>query len=259
MIETNLIKTLGRRVIDALLPQRCIGCGAIIETGADTGGAVCASCWNDLHFLAPPSCACCGIPFPYDLPDDTLCAACTAHPPAFDRARAALRYDDACRPLVTRFKYADQTDRAPAFGRMLMRIAAPLLAEADVIAPVPLHRWRLVSRRYNQSALLASALAKAAGREIEPDLMQRRRSTRPQVGMSARARRRNVSGAFAVRPAKLDLVKDRRILLVDDVFTTGATVEECAKVLRRAGAAGVDVVTLARVVRPQDGDVETDF
>jgi len=246
-VKGGVAKRIATSVLDALLPQRCLCCGVIV----DSAGAICPDCWKGLAFLAEPTCHQCGIPFPYEMPDGTVCAACTAHPPAFDRARAAFEYDDASRPLITQFKYGDQTDRAPAFGRMLLRVARPLLGVADLIAPVPLHRWRLIARRYNQAALLSSALARESGVPLVIDLMVRRRSTPPQVGMSARARQRNVAGAFSIGPADKAVVADKRVLLVDDVFTTGATVEECAKVLRRAGAAGIDVVTLARVIRPK--------
>jgi ComF family protein len=181
---------------------------------------------------------------------DMLCAGCIREPPAFDRARAALAYDDASRPLVLGLKHGDQTHAAPAYARWLQRAAGPLLAEADVIAPVPLHRWRLWHRRYNQAALLALALGRAGGVPVVPDLLVRRKRTPSQGGLNRTERRRNVRGAFVVRPGHAARVKGARVLLVDDVLTTGATVSECAKALRRAGAAAVDIAVLARVVRP---------
>ncbi|HAA91877.1 MAG TPA: amidophosphoribosyltransferase [Rhodospirillaceae bacterium] len=240
-----------RAVLDALLPQRCLCCGDII----DSAGAICSACWSSIDFLSSPGCECCGTPFPYEVAEATLCPACTAQPPSYDRARAAFEYDDVSRRLVTQFKYADQTDRAPAFGRMLLRVAEPLLQDADLLVPVPLHRWRLIGRRYNQAALLAQAVARSTGTPLALDLLRRRRSTPPQVGKSAAARRRNVAGAFALKPGAEKQLEGNRILLVDDVFTTGATVEECAKVLRRKGAVGVDVITLGRVTRPQALDI----
>jgi ComF family protein len=234
-----------RAAVDAVLPPRCLGCGEVVEDP----GTLCGQCWSGLTFLSPPCCACCGFPFPYAAPEGTLCAACTRLHPAFDRARAVFRYDDASRGLVLGFKHADETHGAPAFGRWLSRAGTDLVADADLIAPVPLHRWRLLSRRYNQSALLARAVAQAGSGRLAVDLLVRRRHTPQQGRLSALARRRNVRGAFALRPRWAEAVADRRILLVDDVLTTGATVEECARVLRRHGAAGVDVLTLARVVR----------
>ena len=242
-----LPRRLARTVIDGLLPPCCLGCGAAVERQ----GTLCADCWKALTLLGPPCCACCGYPFPYAVDDEALCAACSRQHPVFDAARSVFRYDDASRDLILRFKHADETHGAGFFGAWLARAGAAVCGRADLIAPVPLHRWRLLARRYNQAALLAGALARAADRPLAVDLLLRRRHTPSQGRLSAIARRRNVRGAFAVRGGWRECVRARRILLVDDVFTTGATVEECARVLRRAGAAGVDVVTLARVVRPR--------
>jgi ComF family protein len=236
-----------RAAVGAVLPPLCLGCGVVVEET----GTLCAAYWRGLTLLAPPCCACCGYPFPYAAPDGTLCAACSGQHPAFDRARAVFRYDDASRGLVLGFKHADETHAAPAFGRWLTRAGGGMAAEADWIAPVPLHRWRLLSRRYNQSALLAQAVARLAERPLAVDLLVRRRNTPRQGRLSPPARRRNVRAAFALRPRWQDALPGKRVLLVDDVLTTGATAEECARVLRRHGAAGVDVLTLARVVRPQ--------
>lgn len=239
-----------RRGADAalglLLPRRCLACGATVESD----GALCAECWPAIRFLSPPCCACCGLPFEYDQGPDALCAGCTARPPAFRHARAVFAYDDASRGPVLAFKHADRTDAAPAFVRMMIQAAGSLLAEADLIAPVPLHRSRLLSRRYNQAAILANALAARSGMEGVPDLLIRRRRTPSQGGLGAAARRRNVAGAFALRPGYRDRVKDRVVLLVDDVMTTGATMEACARPLLRAGAAAVDALALARVIGP---------
>ena len=234
-------------VRDALLPPRCIACGATVEAG----GALCAACWSQVTFLGAPQCACCGYPFEFAAPDASLCAACTAQPPAYDRARSVFRYQPESRALILRFKHADGTHAAPAYGSWLSRAGAELLADCDLILPVPLHRWRLFRRRYNQSALLAQAVGRMTGRAIAVDLLVRRRNTPSQGRMSALARRRNVRAAFAVRPGRAGAIAGRKILLIDDVLTTGATVEECARVLRRCGAVRVDVLTLARVVRPQ--------
>jgi ComF family protein len=192
----------------------------------------------------------CGFPFEFDTEDGALCAACQARPPVFDRARAVLRYDAASRGMLLAFKHADRTDLAPYLGRWLARAGAEVLAEADIVAPVPLHWTRLFSRRYNQAALLARAAAKEAGRPFLGDILVRRRRTQPQrSGLAARTR--NVAGAFAVPRGRRRTVEDRRVLLVDDVRTTGATLEACARALKAAGAKGVDVLTLALVVRPR--------
>jgi len=241
------VRALPGIALDALLPPRCLVCGQ----GVDRPGSLCGACWRGLTFLAPPLCAACGFPFDYDLGADTLCGACHQEPPAYDRARAVLRYDAVSRGLLLGFKHGDRTEGAPAFGEWLARAGAELISECDVVVPVPLHRWRLFARRYNQSALLAHALGRASGLPVLPDSLRRVRNTASQGRLSAAARRRNVAGAFRVAPGAAERLGGRRVLLVDDVLTTGATVEACARTLKRAGAAGVDVLTLARVVRPQ--------
>lgn len=235
-------------VLNALLPPRCLDCGAVVH--GDT--ALCASCWPRLDFIGPPFCACCGFPFAFDPgPAAALCAACIAHPPAYRRARAVLSYGEASRRPILDFKHGDRTGLAPAFGRWLARAGAALVADADFAVPVPLHRGRLFERRYNQSAMLALALGRMTGLPVRPDLLIRRRATRSQGRLSSSARRRNVRSAFAPGPAGRAAIEGHHILLIDDVYTTGATAGECARVLRRAGAAAVDVLTLARVVRPR--------
>jgi ComF family protein len=241
------LKALPGLALNALLPPRCLACGGAVERP----GALCPVCWEAVDFLGPPLCAGCGYPFEFDLGDGALCGACVREAPDFDRARAVMRYDELSKRLLIGFKHADRTEGAPAYGAWLARAGAELLAEADLIAPVPLHWLRLFSRRYNQAALLAQALGRRAERPVVQDLLQRRRHTPPQGRLSAPARRRNVAGAFAVRPAHKDRLQGRRVLLVDDVMTTGATAAACARVLRRGGAGAVDVLVLARVIRPQ--------
>lgn len=235
-----------RTGLDLVLPPQCLGCGAIVEGDA----ALCAPCFSHIRFLSAPLCAACGYPFEVGTPNvENLCGACARSRPSFDRARAVFAYDEASRGLVIGFKHADRTHGAPAFARWLARAGADLLPDCDVITPVPLHRWRLWARRYNQSALLALALARLAGRPCVPDLLVRTRATPSQGRLGRQARMRNVRRAFAVPPRRAALAAGRRVLLVDDVYTTGATVEEAARTLRAAGAAKVDVLTLARVVR----------
>ena len=241
------LRRLPLLALDALLPPRCLACGATV----DRTGMLCGACWGGLDFLAPPLCHGCGYPFDYDLGAEALCGACSAARPAFARARAVLRYDDASRRLLLAFKYRDRTDGAPAYGRWLARAAGPILAEAEAILPVPLHRWRLLARRYNQSALLARALARESGLPLWPDALVRTRNTPSQGRLGLEARRRNVAGAFAVPPRWRPRLAGLGLLLVDDVLTSGATAEAATKALLRAGAARVDVLTLARVVRPR--------
>jgi ComF family protein len=247
MSATALLRPVRRYVLNTLLPPACLACDAAV----DDAGALCGRCWNELTFLGPPHCACCGHPFEFEISGESLCASCVARRPAYDRARAVLRYDETSRRLLLGFKHADRTHSAPAFGKWLARAGAELVVATDLIAPVPLHRWRLFRRRYNQAALLAQALGRETGLPVAIDLLVRRRPTPSQGRKSRAARIRNVAGAFAVRAGRRDRLDGRRVLLVDDVMTTGATVEECARVLKRNDAARVDVLTLARVVLPR--------
>ncbi len=236
-----------RRVLDAVLPPLCLGCGEIVETA----GALCVGCWPGFSFIASPHCAQCGVPFSSDIGDQALCVDCLTRPPRFRRARAAMIYDDRSRRLVLPFKHGDRTDMARACGGWMARAGAELLVDADLVAPVPLHWRRLLTRRYNQALLLAQSVAReAAHTKLAPDLLRRRRWTGSQAGLKARERRRNVREAFEVHPRWMAHLKGKAVLLVDDVLTTGATVEACTAVLERGGARSVDVLTLARVVRP---------
>jgi ComF family protein len=236
-------------VLDLLLPPRCLLCGQSTEAT----GTLCAKCWRGISFIASPLCAGCGLPFPFDPGPGAVCGACIAHPPGWDRARSVMVYDDRSRGLVLALKHADRLHGAPAFGHWLARAGAELLEDADFLVPVPLHWTRLWWRRYNQSAVLAMALATALRRQglkrpvPAPDLLVRRRRT-PSQGRRTRSQRAdNVRGAFALKRGAA--AAGLRIVLVDDVMTSGATAAECARVLKRAGAARVDVLTLARAVR----------
>lgn len=231
------------RLADTLFPARCLGCGVEV----DVQGRLCARCWRDVTFIDGPMCACCGYPFEVDLGPDTLCAGCMAAPPSFDTARAAFRYDDGSRRLILSFKHGDRLEASPPLARWLMRAASPHLGQADMIIPVPLHRWRLFRRRFNQAAELARALATLTGVAYAGDVLERVRATPTQGGLSRAERSRNVKGAFRVAPCRARDLKDRTVLLVDDVITTGATVDACARALKRGGAAAVHVVTVARV------------
>ena len=214
------------------------------------------------QLLADPQCRCCGLPFAYDpaggpvegatgsgSSEELLCGACLAAPPAFAHARAVMRYDDASRPLLLGFKHGDRTEAAATFAGWMARAGRDLLAETDIVAPVPLHWRRLFARRYNQAALLTRALAHRASLPEVPDLLLRRRATPSQGRLTRAERQRNVAGAFTVNPRRAGAVAGRRLLLVDDVMTTGATVSACARAVLKAGAASVDVLVLARAVR----------
>ncbi len=240
------VRRAAAAALGLLLPPRCLVCGGVVE-GA---GAVCAACWPGITFLGPPHCAACGYPFAFDPGPGALCGSCAARRPSWRRARAVIAYDEASRAPVLAFKHRDRIDAAPAFGVWMARAGAELLADADVLVPVPLHRARLLRRRYNQAALLAQAIARASGVPAALDSLVRTRRTPSQGRLSPPARRRNVAGAFALRAGRAHLVADRRVVLVDDVMTTGATAEACTRTLLGAGAAAIDVLTLARVVRP---------
>ncbi len=241
------LRGLAGLALNALLPPRCLACRVTVERP----GALCAPCWKGVHFLDPPLCELCGFPLEFELGQGALCGACARERPTFDRARAVMRYDDSSRALVLGFKHADRTEGVPAYGAWLARAGTELVAEADLIAPVPLHWLRLFNRRFNQAALLAQALGRNAGVPVVADLLLRRRHTPSQGRLSPAQRRRNVAGAFAVKPSRKPLLEGRRVLLVDDVLTTGATASACARTLRRGGARAVDVLVLARVVRGQ--------
>jgi ComF family protein len=212
-------------------------------------GTLCISCWQRIKFIGEPMCACCGLPFDYDIGDAALCAACLHDRPPYDRARAAFNYDEHSRRLVTRFKYSDQTQLARIYGAWLAKAGSELLTGTDIITPVPLHYWRFVHRRFNQSALLAHSLAKNTGIRNLPDTLKRTRRTLPQAGLTRKQRVANVRGAFTVNPRHASTIKGKNILLVDDVLTTGSTLEQCAKTLLKAGATQVNVLTLARAIK----------
>ncbi len=240
-----------RRLLNLLLPPQCLHCRALV----DAAHGLCADCWRAIDFLSAPCCAACGMPFEFELGPGSLCAACLRRRPRYDRARAAMRYNDASRGLLLGFKHGDRTEFGRSFGQWMLRAGAELLRDADLIVPVPLHRWRLLKRRYNQSAILARTVSRAARVPLAVDLLVRRRSTDSQGGLNARQRHLNVRGAFAVREAGRAGLQGRRVLLIDDVMTTGATADACARALLQAGASQIDVLTLARVVRPQGNPI----
>jgi ComF family protein len=240
---------LGSAVLDLLLPPRCLACGEMVEAQ----GRLCAECWAGIGFVLGRQCRTCGVPMPNVSAEAPVCGHCLDEPPVFERARSALRYDGVARRLVLRFKHGDRIDGTPTYAAWMVRAGAELIAAADLVVPVPLHRWRLVQRSYNQSALLAQAIGRRSGKPVLVDGLVKRRATRSQQTLGAAARRLNVrADDFALhRHARL-LVPDRRVLLVDDVLTTGSTANACARCLLAGGAAAIDVLTLARVVRDPD-------
>jgi ComF family protein len=241
-----------RRLLDFLFPPLCISCREQVLTPS----SFCPACWQKVAFLDGPCCLVCGLPFERDPGFETLCGACHVRRPAYDAARAILRYDDASKPPILAFKHADRLDLAPGFAQWLARAGREWIAQADVVVPVPLHPRRLWTRRYNQASEIARHLARRHGKIFEPFALRRARRTPSQGDMpSAKARRRNVHGAFVVTRAARGAFRGKTVLLIDDVLTTGATVEACALALKRAGAAKVVVLALARVVRPLSANI----
>lgn len=245
---TRYAKQLGRFVLDFVLPSQCLSCGSFVESS----GALCASCWRELTFLSGAHCQVCGAPFSYALSENLICGACMADPPEFDRARAPLKYDEASRHLILAFKHADRHEGLTVFARWMASAGAEIVDQAEMIVPVPLHWQRLVSRRYNQAALLGHRLGKFIDRPVQTSVLERVKATPSQGGLGRRNRFRNMRGAFAVSRTGKQNVKGTHVLLIDDVLTTGATARACAVALKRAGAAKVDLLTLARVVGPVD-------
>jgi ComF family protein len=239
----HALAATSRLVLDIALPTLCVSCREPVH-----GEGVCAACWAKLSFIAPPFCPRLGIPFVYDPGPELLSMEAIANPPAYQRARAAVRYDDVARTLVHALKYQDRTDLAPAMGRWMARAGKELLDEADMLVPVPLHWRRGWSRRYNQSGALARVISSQSGVRVAAEALRRVRATEQQIGLSRAQRASNVQGAFKVAADRMADIQGRRIILVDDVLTTGATADACARALLRGKAVQVDVLTFARVV-----------
>ena len=240
---------LVRRAVDLVLPPQCVSCGVLV---ADHGG-LCPSCWHDVRWIERPFCEVLGAPMAVDLGPGALSPLAIAAPPPFDRARAAVMFDRLPRRLVHRLKYSDDTGLARWMAVWMARACTELSARGTIVVPVPLHRSRLLQRRFNQSAELSRHLAGRLRLDHRPDMLVRVKPTRQQVGLGHKERQRNVSGAFAVPDAQRAFLKGRRVLLVDDVLTTGATVSAAARALKRGGASGIDVLTFARVDHGDDG------
>ena len=233
------MKHIAKRLLDLLLPPVCPICKDPVAE-QDT---LCPKCFAALRVISDPSSHICGRPFPFDILGDKICAQCLSKPPIFHQARAVVVYDDVSKKIILPFKHGDALDLVPLIVKMMMNRAKTMIEESDIIVPVPLHRLRLLKRKYNQSALLAKRLAKHCHKKYAPDGLVRIRFTHNQGKLSPNQRKKNVANAFRTNP-RFNF-KDKHILLIDDVLTTGATANECAKVLLKAGAKQVDLLTFA--------------
>ena len=244
-LRLNARATWGR-LLDVFLPPVRLGCDARLFEH-DT---LCPACWRGIDFIRAPLCDRLGIPLPYDTGGTMISAAAAADPPVDDRARAVARFDGLMRDLVHALKFADTHDGRRLFGRWLMSAGADLIKDADVVVPVPLSRGRLLLRRFNQAQILASEVARLSGKPVSATALIRHRITKQQVGLTRGERKKNVAGAFSVAASGKLLIEGKSVLLIDDVITTGATVSAAARSLKHAGAARVDVLTLAIVSDP---------
>lgn len=237
-------RTPVKRSLDFLYPPGCACCGAAISEPH----ALCARCWGEMRFIERPYCERLGTPLPVDSGERLLSPAAIADPPVFSRARAVVCYDDRARSLVHRLKYGDRAELARMMGRMMTAAGNEVLQEADLILPIPLHRWRLWRRRFNQAMALAMTIAEYSQVACDPLVLARVRRTSPQNRLTRTQRRENLKGAFAVSDEARAKVQGKNIVLIDDVLTSGATANAAARTLLRAGARNIDILTFARVV-----------
>jgi ComF family protein len=244
--QSGIVSRIGRLVFalsNVIVPPVCLSCRASL---ADHH-ALCPSCWRDVAFIRAPLCERMGIPLPFDTGGPSVSALALAEPPDYDRARASAHYAGTARKMVHDFKYADRQEVRVLLGHWLTAAGHELLSDAHIILPVPMSRRRMFWRKFNQAAILAHELGRRSGVAVDTSALRRRRATKPQVGLTRAQRHSNMEGAFAVLKRRRALLKDANILLIDDVITTGATVNACARALKRAGAARVDVLAVCMV------------
>lgn len=237
------LRTTGAVLMRLVYPPVCSGCGKMVGQPA----GLCPECWSTVQFIERPYCEITGVPFDHDRGEGLVSPEAIAHPPAYAKARAAVFHDGVARKIVHGLKYSDRADLAAMMAAWMIRAGRDVVDDSDVIIAVPLHRSRLFARRYNQSAELARALARLSGKPFLPGVMLRIRATRQQVGLGLKARQDNVRGAFSIEPEQVQRFLGLKVLLVDDVLTTGSTVEAATRALLRAGAGQVNVLTFARV------------
>jgi ComF family protein len=240
----DMLRALTAPFVDFALPPRCPGCGVITQENY----RFCLSCWERIQFLGEPCCESCALPFPYEQPEGSRCAACLADPPAHDRARSVLAYGEIARTVALKFKYGRRIGLARLIASHLERHVPAEGRENMLLVPVPLHRWRLWSRGFNQSALIARALGRSLGLPVNVELLKRIKRTPPLKGLNPAQRAKALRGAFHVDKADRTKLHGKTVLLIDDVYTSGSTAGGCARVLRRAGAASVQLLCWARVI-----------
>lgn len=247
-----MLKKFWRQSLTFLLPARCVSCRCPVEEQGESGLGLCPTCWAQVTFLGSACCDRCGIPFEVApaLGDTELtCGACLKSPPPFAQAKSAVLYEEVSKKLILRFKHGDAQHLAPFLAKWMLRAGKDFLAESDFLVPVPLHWTRLVKRRYNQAALLSHSLTRLSGVPTLSEGLKRTKRTPSQGRLTRDQRRLNVSGKFVASTKNLAFINKKVITLIDDVYTSGATVKECAQVLEKAGAKRVNVLTVARVAR----------
>lgn len=236
-------KKIFNTILDFLFPPEC----PICQNPVSDPLSICPECFKKIKFITPPLCEICGRPFEFEVYGKTVCGKCLQKKPVYDKARSAFLYDSFSKQLILPFKYSDRTDLAPLLGQFLIRAGAELLDQSDLIVPVPLNRWRLMKRKYNQAGILGKIISKKTGIPFSPFVLKRLRATKSQERLREKDRIKNVRNAFIIKNNKL--IKNKKILLIDDVLTTGATVNECAKILKRNGAKSVYVLTVAHTLK----------
>lgn len=225
---------------DICFPATCCKCGKYTENQG-----LCGNCWSKIHWISEPICPICGKPFEIDI--GISCAECRRKKPSFDCARAVFEYDDESKPLILKFKHSDATFLGEQLAQWMYRVGESLFEKADLIVPVPIHFFKRLKRKYNQTEILANYLAQLSGKTYEPRILKKNKPSRSQEGLTKIQRKENVKNSFAIDEKYAPLLNEKSVLLIDDVLTTGATVNECAKILKKHGAKSVFVLTLARV------------
>jgi ComF family protein len=245
---SSLLRLFGKtnqKLLDFILPPQCINCHVPVFQQ----GGLCASCWEKISFISKPHCISCGFPFNIQIENENICGPCARKKPLVAKARAAIYYNEASKPLILRFKHGDALHIAPLFAEWLYQAGHELFQQAEYLAPIPLHWSRLIYRGYNQAALLSQKLSKKVKISHLPDLLERKRRTPSQGNLTPKEREKNVFNAFKLNKKYKQLIHNKHILLIDDVLTSGATARACAMVLKKSGAKQVDILTLARVIK----------